>query len=80
MIESYLQKAMTTAHYELLEDNEGFYGEISQAQGVWATGKTLEACRQELLEVLEEWVILGISMGHPLPEFDGITIKVELVS
>ncbi|GAB4189058.1 MAG: type II toxin-antitoxin system HicB family antitoxin [Coleofasciculaceae cyanobacterium] len=80
MIQKYLQKAMEAAHYELLENDEGFYGEIPTAPGVWATGSTLEACRKELLEVLEEWIIVGIAMGHELPEFDGMTIKVESVA
>lgn len=77
MIQEYLQKAMESAHYELLEDNEGFYGQIPGAPGVWATGDTLEACRKELLEVLEEWVIIGIALGHDLPAFDGVSLKVE---
>jgi predicted RNase H-like HicB family nuclease len=80
MIQDYLQKAMEAAHYQLLEDDEGFYGEIPGASGVWATGSTLEACRKELLEVLEEWVLVGIAMGHNLSEFDGVTIKVESVA
>jgi predicted RNase H-like HicB family nuclease len=80
MIQEYLQNAMAAAHYELLEDDEGFHGEISGVPGVWATGSTLESCRKELLEVLEEWVLVGIAMGHDLPEFDGVTIKVESVA
>lgn len=80
MIQEYLQKAMEAAHYELLEDDEGFYGEIPGTPGVWATGSTLESCRKELLEVLEEWILVGIAMGHELPEFDGMTIKVESVA
>jgi predicted RNase H-like HicB family nuclease len=71
MIQKYFQKAMQAAHYEILEDKVGFYGSIPAAAGVWATGSTLEECREELLEVLEEWVLLGIAMGHKLPEFDG---------
>lgn len=77
MIQEYLHKAMEAAHYELLEDDEGFYGEIPGATGVWATGSTLEACRKELSEVLEEWILIGIAMGHDLPEFDGVTLKVK---
>jgi predicted RNase H-like HicB family nuclease len=71
MIQKYFQNAMQAAHYEMLEDQVGFYGSIPGAAGVWATGSTLEECRSELLEVLEEWVLLGIAMGHELPEFDG---------
>jgi predicted RNase H-like HicB family nuclease len=80
MIQEYLQKVMEAAHYELLEDDERFYGEIHNASGVSATGSTLEACRQELLEVLEEWILVGIAMGHHLPNFDGVTIKVKPVA
>ncbi|NEQ39869.1 MAG: type II toxin-antitoxin system HicB family antitoxin [Okeania sp. SIO3I5] len=79
MIQEYLQKAMETANYEILE-SEGFYGSIPSANGVWATGNTLEECRQELLEVLEEWVLIGVAMNHPLPEFHGVSLKVESVS
>ncbi|MGD1700640.1 type II toxin-antitoxin system HicB family antitoxin [Dapis sp. BLCC M229] len=79
MIQEYLHKAMQAANYEILEEEEGFYGSISGANGVWATGNTLEECRQELLEVLEEWVLIGVAMGHQLPEFDGVSLKVESV-
>jgi len=80
MIQEYLNKAMETAHYELLEDNERFYGNIPNAPGVWTTGETLEACRRELLEVLEEWILLAIKLGHQLPEFDGLSLKIDLVA
>ncbi|MGK7900791.1 MAG: type II toxin-antitoxin system HicB family antitoxin [Hormoscilla sp.] len=75
MIQEYLQKAMQAAKYEILEEEEGFYGSIPGATGVWATGSTLEECRQELLEVLEEWILIGIAMGHELPELDGFNLK-----
>ena len=80
MIQKYFQNAMQAAHYEMLEDRVGFYGSIPAAAGVWATGSTLEECRSQLLEVLEEWVLLGIAMGHELPEFDGAILKVESVA
>jgi len=33
---------------------------------------TLEDCRDELEEVLEEWIFLRIARGLPLPVIDGI--------
>ena len=59
---------MDKAHYELLPDGEGYFGSIEEMEGVWANADTLEACRAELQEVLEAWIILGLKMGHPLPE------------
>ena len=43
------------------------FGKIPWLQGVWANADTLEACRDELREVLEEWIILGLKMNHHIP-------------
>ena len=47
---------------------------------MWANADTLEACREELQEVLEEWIVLGLKMGHPLPAIDGIELNVREVA
>jgi predicted RNase H-like HicB family nuclease len=44
---------------------------------VWAQAGTLETCREELQEVLEEWIVLGLTMGHPLPSIDGRTLTIQ---
>ncbi|MBD1878379.1 type II toxin-antitoxin system HicB family antitoxin [Coleofasciculus sp. FACHB-T130] len=67
MIDQYLLCCMKSAQYESLGGEVGFYGEIPQVPGVWATGRTLEACARELLEVLEEWVNIGVARGYKLP-------------
>jgi predicted RNase H-like HicB family nuclease len=64
----YLKSALARARYEVFEDDGSFYGEIPGLPGVMANADTLEACRDELAEVLEEWVALG----HPIPEIDGV--------
>ena len=40
MIREYLDAAMQRACYELIADEEPFYGEVPELQGLWATGKT----------------------------------------
>ncbi len=54
MLTAYINVAMRKAHYEILPDNEGYFGKIEVLQGVWANADSLEACREELREVLEE--------------------------
>ncbi len=72
MLTNYIQAAMRKAHYEILPDGEGYYGSIPNLQGIWANADTLEACREELREVLEEWILIGLKMGHLIPQIDGI--------
>jgi len=81
MISSYIEEAMKYAHYELVEDEEPYYGEIPLLPGVWATGKTLEECRANLKEVLEGWLVLSLRKGLPIPAIGSVSIdEVEEVS
>jgi predicted RNase H-like HicB family nuclease len=55
--DKFIQAALQEARFEILPDDGTFYGEISSCQGVYANAVSIEACRNELLEVLEEWVL-----------------------
>jgi predicted RNase H-like HicB family nuclease len=66
---------MRQAQYEILEDDGSFYGHIPATPGVWAKAKSLEACREELQEVLEDWLALGLRLGHAIPEIEGIRVE-----
>lgn len=76
MFADYTQAAMRHATYEILADGT-FYGSIPGFQGVWADGATLEACREELSEVLEGWILVRIADHLDLPEIDGQKIVVK---
>jgi len=67
MICDYVQVALQRARYELIEDEEPFYGEVPELQGVWATGKTLEDCRRQLAEVVDGWVLIRLARGLVIP-------------
>ena len=77
MLTEYINAAMRHARYEILPENGGYYGEIPELPGVWANADTLEACREELREVLEDWIALGLSQGSPIPAIDGIAIIIK---
>ena len=80
MLTAYINAALRKAHYEILPEGEGYFGTIESFQGVWAQADKLEACREELREVLEEWIVVGLKMGHPLPSIDGITLAIQEVA
>jgi len=74
MLLQYIQKALTKAQYKLLEDGTWF-AEVPGFQGVWASANSVEECRQELMEVMEEWLILKIRDRDSIPEIEGATIR-----
>ena len=76
MLTDYVRGALRQARYEILPDDGSFYGEIPGFDGVYANASTLEACREELEEVLEEWILLRVSRHLPLPVVD----EIDLVS
>jgi len=76
MLTDYIRAAMEHARYEILEGGT-YYGEIPDCPGVYANAGTLERCRDQLREVLEDWIVLGLRMGHTFPVIDGISLGVE---
>jgi predicted RNase H-like HicB family nuclease len=80
MLTDYLRAAMRHAKYELLSDDGSFYGEIPGFEGVYANSNALESCREQLEEVLEEWVLFRISRNLALPTVDGLKIEIKKVA
>ncbi len=78
MLTAYIKAAMKRAKYEIIEDPNPFYGEIPELPGVWANGSTLESCRDELEEIVEEWIILGLKFGDSIPVLDEIDLNLKL--
>ena len=80
MLTEYIEAAMNKAQYEILPDGEGYFGKIQELKGVWANAATLEECRQELKEVLEEWILVGLKMGHYIPAINEIDLNIKEVA
>lgn len=77
MLTHYLKTALRRAHYEILPDDGQYYGEIAECNGVYATAASLEACREQLEEVLEEWVLFQVHRNLTLPVIDGVELAVK---
>jgi len=75
MLTEYIEEALKRAKYEIIDDEEPYYGEVPELKGVWVNGKTLEECREKLKEVIEGWLILSIKKGLSIPELNGITVE-----
>jgi predicted RNase H-like HicB family nuclease len=75
MIVEYINTALAQAHYEIIQDEEPYYGEIPGLPGVYATGRSLEECRKNLAEVIDGWIIIRLRRGMSIPPIQGICIE-----
>lgn len=67
MLTEYIHAALETAEYEIIDDPEPYYGHVPALQGVWATDTTLEACRRNLGDAIEDWVFFSTARGFSVP-------------
>lgn len=74
MLIEYINKAMSKAVYEKLEDGT-YSGKITPCPGVIAFGETLYQCQEELRLALEGWLIVKIRHGDRLPVLGGINLN-----
>jgi predicted RNase H-like HicB family nuclease len=70
----YINAAMALAEYDKLEDGS-FAGRIPKCKGVIAFAKTLKGCENELRSTLEDWIIVGLKLGHRLPVIGSINLN-----
>jgi len=76
ILTEYVREAMEQAVYDKLEDNT-FAARIPACPGVVAFAPTLYRCERELRSTLEDWILLGLKLGHPLPVIGDIDLNGE---
>lgn len=67
ILTGYIYSALSNAEYDKLEDGT-FSGHIPECKGVIAFGKSLSECQNELQSTLEDWIFVGLKLGHRLPD------------
>ncbi len=76
ILSDYVERAMASAVYDKLEDGI-FAGRIPQCKGVIAFAPSLRKCEVELRSTLEDWIFVGLKLGHRLPVLGGINLNKE---
>jgi predicted RNase H-like HicB family nuclease len=76
ILTEYIDQAMAQAEYDKLEDGT-FCGRIPACKGVVTFGNTLRQCQDELRATLEDWIFVGLKLGHSLPIIAGIDLNRE---
>lgn len=78
ILTEYVNQLMSFALYDKLEDKT-FVGRIPECKGVIAFGETLRKCEDELHSTLEDWILVGLKLGHKLPVVADIDLNKEPV-
>jgi len=76
ILSEYIEQAMAQAIYDKLEDAT-FAGRIPSCKGVLAFGTTLHECEEDLHSTLEDWILVGLKLGHSLPVIGNLDLNKE---
>lgn len=79
MVSQYVATALERAQYRLLDDGT-FAATVRGLRGVIAAGATLEACRRQLAEIVEEWVLVRVARGLTVPALGKAVVRVRRAS
>lgn len=71
MISPYVGAALSRARFAALDEG-GYAATVHGLPGVIATGSSLEACRDQLAEIVEEWLLVRVSRGLSAPPLCGV--------
>ena len=74
LLTDYIETVLERGTYEILADGT-YSGHVPDCPGCIAFGPSLSRCQGELRSVLEEWIWLGLKLGHPLPVIAGIDLN-----
>lgn len=76
ILSDYMSLAIESAVYDKLDDGS-YSGRIPDSPGVVAFGSTLRECENQLRSTLEDWILVGFRLGHPLPVIGDINLNLE---
>ena len=76
ILTDYIDEALYRAVYEKMDDGT-YCGTIPPCVGVVAFGGTRRDCVNELQATLEDWLLVGLKLGHQIPPINGIDLNAE---
>ena len=74
VLTDYVDQALALAVYDKLDDGT-FAGRIPVCKGVKAVGTALPECQDNLRSSLEDWILVSLKLGRPLPVLGGIDLN-----
>lgn len=71
-LNSYVEEVLKKARYEYCEETKSWCAISDILPGAYAQADTLEEARNQLAEVIEEYVLVSLANGDDLPVMDNL--------
>jgi len=68
-IAQYIEKLLRKAEYEYDEKTKTWCANVKNLPGAYAQADTVEEVREQLAEVIEDYILVSLQERHPLPGF-----------
>ncbi len=78
-INSYIEKLLKKANYEYDKKTESWCASVNVLPGAYAQADTVEETRNQLAEVIEDYILVSLSEKQKIPNFKRIDKKLEYV-
>ena len=65
----YIENLLKKAEYEYDPDAGSWCAFVKELPGVYAQANSVEEVREQLTEVIEDYILISLQKGHPLPRF-----------
>ena len=69
-INNYIEKMLNKVKYEYDEKTKSWCAILKELPGVYAQADTIEEARQQIAEVIEDYIIVNLQRNHKLPAFN----------
>jgi predicted RNase H-like HicB family nuclease len=74
MLTEYIEKAVSLAQIEKMEDGR-YFAAIPGFKGLWADGDTRDECLSELRSSFEEWLVIALREDEELPVLTKLSLN-----
>ncbi|MBZ1345218.1 MAG: type II toxin-antitoxin system HicB family antitoxin [Candidatus Nealsonbacteria bacterium] len=75
-IAQYIENLLRKAEYEHDKETGSWCASIKDLPGAYAQADTVEKVREQLTEVIEDYILVSLQEKHPLPGFKRLPLKV----
>lgn len=74
-ITQYIENLLRKAEYEYDKETKSWCASVKNLPGAYAQADSVEQTREQLAEIIEDYILLSIQEKQPLPNFKKLSTK-----